>query len=165
MIVCSCNVLTEVEIRASIATLNGPRRVCDVYASLGCAAKCGGCAGTIGALISEAEARDFGAERIKRGGEAKEELMRADAKVIDTLNPALKSELTAMPRAFGRSAHPPMQRWNWSGRETQRVCINHADRAKTTCCEAPAQISGRFSRPPVDQSPKNCARPPSARRF
>src|SRR5271156_1785826 len=70
MIVCSCNVLTEVDIRASIATLNGPRRVCDVYASLGCAAKCGGCAGTISALISQAEQRDFGAERTKRGGEA-----------------------------------------------------------------------------------------------
>jgi bacterioferritin-associated ferredoxin len=71
MIVCSCNVLTDVDIRASIATLDGPRRVCDVYASLGCAAKCGGCAGTISALISEAEARDFGAEQIKQGGEAK----------------------------------------------------------------------------------------------
>ncbi len=71
MIVCSCNVLTDVDIRASIATLDGPRRVCDVYASLGCAAKCGGCAGTICALISEAERRDFGAEQIKQGGEAK----------------------------------------------------------------------------------------------
>jgi bacterioferritin-associated ferredoxin len=71
MIVCSCNVLTEVDIRASIATPNGPRRVCDVYASLGCTPKCGGCAATISALISEAEERDFGAERTKRGGEAK----------------------------------------------------------------------------------------------
>ena len=70
MIVCSCNVLTELDIRASIAALNGPRRVCDVYASLGCAAKCGGCAGTISALISEAEGREFGAERTKRTGEA-----------------------------------------------------------------------------------------------
>src|ERR1700689_5008282 len=70
MIVCSCNVLTEVDSRASIATPNGPRRVCDVYASLGCTAKCGGCAGTISALISETEGRDFGAERTKRGGEA-----------------------------------------------------------------------------------------------
>jgi bacterioferritin-associated ferredoxin len=70
MIVCSCNVLTEVDIRASIATLNGPRRVCDVYASLGCAAKCGGCAGTICALISEAEERDFAAKRMKQSGEA-----------------------------------------------------------------------------------------------
>jgi hypothetical protein len=48
-----------------------PRRVCDVYASLGCAAKCGGCVGTICALISEAKGRDFGAELIKQGGEAK----------------------------------------------------------------------------------------------
>jgi bacterioferritin-associated ferredoxin len=66
MIVCSCNVLTDVEIRASIATLDGPRRVCDVYASLGCAAKCGGCAGTICALISEAKGRDFGAAQMKQ---------------------------------------------------------------------------------------------------
>ncbi len=112
MIVCSCNVLTDVDIRASIATLDGPRRVCDVYASLGCAAKCGGCAVTISALISEAEGRDFGAEPMKQGGEAKGELMPALAKVIDTLNLALKSELRAMPRAFGRSPHPQMQRWN-----------------------------------------------------
>jgi bacterioferritin-associated ferredoxin len=66
MIVCSCNVLTDVEIRASIAALKGPRRVCEVYASLGCTAKCGGCAGTICALISEAEGREFGAEQIKQ---------------------------------------------------------------------------------------------------
>ena len=71
MIVCSCNVLTDVDIRVSIATLDGPRRVCDVYASLGCTAKCGGCAGTICALISEAEGRDFSAKQIKQGGEAK----------------------------------------------------------------------------------------------
>jgi len=70
MIVCSCNVLTDVDIRASIATLDGPRRVCDVYASLGCVAKCGGCAATISALIGEAEGRDFGAKQIKQGGEA-----------------------------------------------------------------------------------------------
>jgi bacterioferritin-associated ferredoxin len=71
MIVCSCNVLTDLDIRASIATLDGARRVCDVYASLGCAAKCGGCAATISALISEAKGRDFGAEPMKQGGEAK----------------------------------------------------------------------------------------------
>ena len=71
MIVCSCNVLTDVDIRASIATLDGPRRVCEVYASLGCTAKCGGCAGMISALISEAEGRDFGAQQIKQRGEAK----------------------------------------------------------------------------------------------
>ena len=67
MIVCSCNVLTDVDIRASLATLNGPRRVCEVYTSLGCAPKCGGCAGTISALISETKERDFAAERTKQG--------------------------------------------------------------------------------------------------
>ena len=71
MIVCSCNVLTDADIRASIATLDGPRRVGDVYASLGCTAKCGGCAGTICALLSEAEGKDFGAEQIMQRGEAK----------------------------------------------------------------------------------------------
>ncbi|HEY6733497.1 MAG TPA: (2Fe-2S)-binding protein [Roseiarcus sp.] len=76
MIVCSCNVLSDFDIRASIATLNGPRRVCEVYASLGCTPKCGGCAGTISALIDEAEGRDFGAEQMKQRWEAKE---RVDA--------------------------------------------------------------------------------------
>jgi bacterioferritin-associated ferredoxin len=75
MIVCSCNVLTDGDIRASIATLDGPRRVCDVYASLGCAAECGGCAGTIGALITEAEGRDFGARRIAPSFDAALELI------------------------------------------------------------------------------------------
>ena len=71
MIVCSCNVFSDFDIRASIATLNGPRRVCEVYASLGCTPKCGGCAGTISALIDEAEGRDFGAEQMKHRAEAK----------------------------------------------------------------------------------------------
>jgi bacterioferritin-associated ferredoxin len=74
MIVCSCNVLSDVDIRASIATLDGPRRVCDVYASLGCAPKCGGCVGTICALITEAEGRAFGAAQMKQGGETKERI-------------------------------------------------------------------------------------------
>jgi bacterioferritin-associated ferredoxin len=69
MIVCSCNVLTDVAIRTSIATVNGPRRVCDVYASLGCKAKCGGCAVTISALINETEGRGFGAERARQARE------------------------------------------------------------------------------------------------
>ena len=86
MIVCSCNVLTDADIRSSIVTPNGPRRVCEVYAALGCTAKCGGCASTISALISEAEGRDFGAEPIKQGGKPRGELTHAVAKVIDTLN-------------------------------------------------------------------------------
>ena len=56
MIVCSCNLLTDVEIRASLAKPNAPERVRDVYAALGCAPKCGGCAASINRLISEAKA-------------------------------------------------------------------------------------------------------------
>src|ERR1700722_11633101 len=70
MIVCSCNVLTDVDIRASLATLNGPRRVCDVYTSLGCTPKCGGCPGAMGGRNSETKKRASGAEGIKRGAEA-----------------------------------------------------------------------------------------------
>jgi bacterioferritin-associated ferredoxin len=54
MIVCSCNLLTDAEIRAALAKPNPPERVRDVYAACGCAPKCGGCAGTINRLISEA---------------------------------------------------------------------------------------------------------------
>jgi bacterioferritin-associated ferredoxin len=53
MIVCSCNLLTDRDIRAALAKPNAPERVRDVYTSLGCAAKCGGCAGTINRLINE----------------------------------------------------------------------------------------------------------------
>jgi DNA-binding CsgD family transcriptional regulator len=42
---------------------------------------------------------------------------------------------------------------------------NLADCAKTPWGDFPRRISSEFSRLLVDQSPKNCARPPSARRF
>jgi bacterioferritin-associated ferredoxin len=129
MIVCSCNVLTDVDIRASIATLDGPRRVCDVYASLGCAAKCGGCAGTICALISEAKGRDFGTAQTNQGGKPRGEVTHALAKGIDTLNLALKSELSAMPRAVGRSPHLSIQRWNWSDTSRNVEELDIGDRA------------------------------------
>jgi len=54
MIVCSCNLLTDRDIRAALDKPNAPERVRDVYTSLGCAAKCGGCAGSINRLINEA---------------------------------------------------------------------------------------------------------------
>jgi hypothetical protein len=44
-------------------------------------------------------------------------------------------------------------------------CKIHADRAKTPCGHFPMRISSEFSRVLVDQSPKNCTRSPSARRF
>jgi bacterioferritin-associated ferredoxin len=56
MIVCSCNLLTDAAIRDALARPNAPECVRDVYATLGCAENCGGCAGSIEWLISEANA-------------------------------------------------------------------------------------------------------------
>ena len=53
MIVCSCNAFSDADVRSVIAS--APQtRMSRVYASLGCAAKCGRCAHTIKTLIDEA---------------------------------------------------------------------------------------------------------------
>lgn len=52
MIVCSCNVFSEAEVRSAIANQPERPRMSRVYASLGCAAQCGGCVKTIKAIIS-----------------------------------------------------------------------------------------------------------------
>jgi bacterioferritin-associated ferredoxin len=56
MIVCSCNLLTESEIRDALSRPDGPCRVRDVYESCGCAPVCGGCAGAIAKLLEDARA-------------------------------------------------------------------------------------------------------------
>jgi bacterioferritin-associated ferredoxin len=47
VIVCSCNVLSDGQVRSAIATAVSSARMSHVYASLGCVAKCGRCAYTI----------------------------------------------------------------------------------------------------------------------
>ena len=54
MIVCSCNVFSDVQVRSAVASAAQRPRISRVYASLGCAAKCGGCAHTIRKIIDEA---------------------------------------------------------------------------------------------------------------
>jgi len=55
MIVCSCNVLSDHDVRS---TLTGdeaaPRTAGDVYHCLGCSAQCGRCARTIRRIMDEA---------------------------------------------------------------------------------------------------------------
>lgn len=65
MIVCSCNRLTDADIRAALERPNAPERVRDVYAACGCVVKCGGCAGTINRLIEIAakENRELAVEQ------------------------------------------------------------------------------------------------------
>ena len=53
MIVCSCNFLSDAQVK-SVITSAAPRpRMSYVYASLGCAAECGRCAHTIKIILEE----------------------------------------------------------------------------------------------------------------
>ena len=52
MIVCSCNVLSDDEVRA-VARTATRRTTSSVYACLGCRARCGRCAHTIRAIMDE----------------------------------------------------------------------------------------------------------------
>ena len=55
MIVCSCNVLSDGQIKACVAPGPGcPRTASDVYQCLGCSPKCGRCARTIRQIVANA---------------------------------------------------------------------------------------------------------------
>lgn len=57
MIVCSCNVLTDGEIKSCLDGSPGqPRTSGEVYAALGCTPRCGRCAPTIKSMLREAGA-------------------------------------------------------------------------------------------------------------
>jgi bacterioferritin-associated ferredoxin len=53
MIVCSCNVLSDHEVRHAV-TASAPRSASQVYGCLGCSAQCGRCARTIRKIMDEA---------------------------------------------------------------------------------------------------------------
>ena len=55
MIVCSCNVLTDHDVRSAVnAAEDLPRSAKQLYGCLGCSAECGRCARTIKGIIEEA---------------------------------------------------------------------------------------------------------------
>lgn len=55
MIVCSCNVLSDHDVRNAVNAASGlPRSAKEVYGCLGCSAECGRCARTIKTIINEA---------------------------------------------------------------------------------------------------------------
>ena len=55
MIVCSCNVLSDDDVRSAVnASEDLPRNAKQVYGCLGCSAECGRCARTIKTIIDEA---------------------------------------------------------------------------------------------------------------
>jgi len=53
VIVCSCNVLSDGQVRSAIAAAVSSARMSSVYASLGCVAKCGRCAHTIKIILQD----------------------------------------------------------------------------------------------------------------
>ena len=56
MIVCSCNVFSDRDVRGVLSGGEGcPRRLRDVYGCLGCSPKCGRCARTIHEMLREAQ--------------------------------------------------------------------------------------------------------------
>jgi bacterioferritin-associated ferredoxin len=55
MIVCSCNVFSDHDVRATLSDREvTPRTTCQVYRCLGCSAQCGRCARTIRRIMNEA---------------------------------------------------------------------------------------------------------------
>lgn len=55
MIVCSCNVLSDRDVRAAVSAADDVvRHAKQVYGCLGCSAECGRCARTIKTIIDEA---------------------------------------------------------------------------------------------------------------
>jgi bacterioferritin-associated ferredoxin len=55
MIVCSCNVFSDHDVRATLAAGKGaPRTTGQVYHCLGCSPQCGRCARTIRRIMDEA---------------------------------------------------------------------------------------------------------------
>ena len=56
MIVCSCNVLTDKDVRSTLNAEARPRRASQVYGCLGCSPQCGRCARTIQRIMDDAKA-------------------------------------------------------------------------------------------------------------
>jgi bacterioferritin-associated ferredoxin len=54
MIVCSCNILSDKQVRAVVETEDAPRKVSEIYNCLGCSPQCGRCARTIREIMRSA---------------------------------------------------------------------------------------------------------------
>jgi bacterioferritin-associated ferredoxin len=53
MIVCSCNVFSDHQVRSAVAKAVRPPRMSQVYACLGCSAQCGRCAHAVKRIMDE----------------------------------------------------------------------------------------------------------------
>ncbi|MFG1422105.1 (2Fe-2S)-binding protein [Roseixanthobacter liquoris] len=55
MIVCSCNVFSDHQVRDALASSGGARSPGEVYRCLGCSPQCGRCARTIRAIMDQVQ--------------------------------------------------------------------------------------------------------------
>jgi bacterioferritin-associated ferredoxin len=75
MIICSCNVLSDHDVRSMVRNA-APRTTYQVYGCLGCSAQCGRCAHTIRKIMDEAQ---LGAKAAAGGGAAARPAEAAEA--------------------------------------------------------------------------------------
>jgi bacterioferritin-associated ferredoxin len=54
MIVCSCNVISDHDVRSAVKASAPPRTCGEVYGCLGCSAQCGRCARAIKKIMTDA---------------------------------------------------------------------------------------------------------------
>jgi bacterioferritin-associated ferredoxin len=62
MIICSCNVLSDSDVRGALAATAAPRTAAQVHRCLGCSPECGCCARAIRQIVADTVSRD-GVER------------------------------------------------------------------------------------------------------
>jgi bacterioferritin-associated ferredoxin len=56
MIICSCSVLSDYQVREALEGPNPPRTPCQVHRNLGCQPQCGRCVKSMRKLIEDAKA-------------------------------------------------------------------------------------------------------------
>lgn len=90
MIVCSCNCLTEAQVRESCTRTEGAARsTFEVYKCLGCSPKCGTCARTIRKIMDETMGRGAAGAACGACPVAANNTCGA-AKIADALNAAIE---------------------------------------------------------------------------
>jgi bacterioferritin-associated ferredoxin len=75
MIVCSCNVISDSKIKASLQDEACPRTPAAVYRCLGCSPNCGRCFATVRQIISQALAKGEEASPLSEGEQAAEAVL------------------------------------------------------------------------------------------
>ncbi len=100
MIVCSCNVLTDDDVR-SVLSASGelPRTARQVYGCLGCSAQCGRCARTIQKIMNDALgacAKACCAGCPHSGGHVKHDQIQIDQLLLEHVEVDLKQTVNAI---------------------------------------------------------------------